>query len=77
MSIETEGPELCNWTEDEDGNWSTDCGNAFVLNDGTPIENKMKFCCFCGDQLVEVRFGYDDEEENEPGDAMIKERNKG
>jgi hypothetical protein len=37
----------CHWTEDE-GMWATSCGNAFMLNDGTPTDNNMKFCCYCG-----------------------------
>lgn len=45
----------CIWTEDADGNWNTDCDNTFILNDGTPIENNMLFCCYCGGGLVEER----------------------
>jgi hypothetical protein len=34
--------------------WSTSCGNAFCLNHGTPSDNDMKFCCYCGLMLREV-----------------------
>ena len=44
----------CTWHQDEDGTWWTTCGNAFVLNDGKPSENKMKFCPYCGAKLKEV-----------------------
>jgi hypothetical protein len=38
----------CRWEEDEDGVWSTDCGQEFVFIDSGPRENKMLFCCYCG-----------------------------
>lgn len=53
----------CTWTEDEDGNWDTQCDNIFVIIEGTPTENKMKFCCYCGGRLKEVR--YKEKEESE------------
>ena len=43
----------CEWTEDSDGTWNTDCKSAFVLNDGNPAENGFKFCCYCGGQLIQ------------------------
>lgn len=43
----------CRWTEDEDGNWDTDCNNKHVLNDGGPKANGMMFCCYCGKHLQE------------------------
>jgi len=44
--------EECTWVED-DGEWSTDCKHDFVLNEGTPEENDMIFCCFCGKRLAQ------------------------
>lgn len=44
----------CGWTFLNSEFWETDCGHAFTLNDGTPAQNGMKFCCYCGDGLVEV-----------------------
>ena len=42
----------CYWKTYEDyGLWHTDCGKEFHLLDGTPEENNMKFCCFCGGEL--------------------------
>ncbi len=46
----------CTWKEDEDGNWQTKCGKAFVTNYGGPKENKFKFCCFCGNKLRRVEY---------------------
>jgi len=42
----------CAWTEDEDGNWHTGCGQVFNLCMGTPDENKLRFCPYCGKALV-------------------------
>lgn len=45
----------CLWTQQEAfGDWySTTCENEFVLNDGSPKENGMRFCLFCGKKLNE------------------------
>jgi len=47
--------ELCNWRQDGEGEqgWDTSCCNRFMLNDGTPRENKMEYCCYCGKILTE------------------------
>lgn len=49
----------CRWKQ-IDPEWSntfeTDCDEAFVLDDGFPLENGMRFCCFCGADLIEVPF---------------------
>ena len=51
--------KICRWTAcrpnyDEDGVWETDCGEAFQFVEDGPAENNMKFCCYCGGELVEV-----------------------
>ena len=47
--------KTCNWVENENGDWDTDCGQIFVFNDyRLPSENRFKFCCFCGGALNEV-----------------------
>lgn len=48
-------PGECRWTEDEDGNWDTRCRQKHVLLEGSPMENRMRFCCYCGRWLVERR----------------------
>jgi len=49
-------PSTCLWKEDSDGNYDTDCGCAFCLEAGTPSENGMRFCCYCGNVLFEVKY---------------------
>lgn len=46
----------CMWAE-EDEYWETACGNSFVLNDGTPSDNDLKFCPYCGKFLHQTRKG--------------------
>lgn len=46
----------CCWTEDFAGNWSAQCGEQFVLVEGSPHDNKMMFCCYCGGRLVENKY---------------------
>ena len=41
----------CGWAYDEDGIWQTDCGESFVLMEGTPEDNDFRFCCYCGKNL--------------------------
>lgn len=44
--------KCCKWTFDEaHGKWDADCGDAFSLSEGTPRENNMRFCPFCGSEL--------------------------
>lgn len=52
-SIRDEGYGWCVWRFEE-GVWRTDCGDQFTLDDGTPKENEMAYCCFCGGVLGEV-----------------------
>lgn len=45
---------ICIWTYDDlDDKWDTDCGESFQFTEGGPIENKAKFCQYCGGKLVE------------------------
>ena len=53
QSLTMPDQKQCHWKQDEDGNWHTDCKNMFILNDGSPKENNMGFCCYCGGKLVE------------------------
>lgn len=46
----------CVWTEDADGICETACGNAFVFNDGSPVEHDFKFCCYCGGEMIFKEF---------------------
>lgn len=43
----------CQWTYDEEHDvYDTECGEAFSITDGTPKENGMKFCTYCGKKLI-------------------------
>jgi len=48
----------CKWTHDEFADcWDTECGEAFCLMEGTPKDNKMKYCPYCGKQIVDILEG--------------------
>lgn len=59
--------KLCTWSQDGEGEdlWITGCGNCFRIDEGTPSENKMNFCCYCGASLFESPW-VDDEWETKP-----------
>ena len=57
--------DKCTWENDGDGNWDTQCGNAFSLNDGMPSENGMVYCCFCGKKIVEIFEDVEDVQDDE------------
>lgn len=44
----------CTWTDpDGEGNYDTECGNRFVVIQGTPSDNEMGWCCYCGREIKE------------------------
>ena len=50
--------ELCTWKYEENwdySTWESDCGEAWVFEEGGPSENRMNYCPFCGKGLVEKR----------------------
>ena len=48
-------PDTCTWTPTDEGTdtWATRCDNLFMLSCDTPLAHGMRFCCYCGGQLVE------------------------
>lgn len=54
---EAKKQQTCKWTPNEaydsDYCWETECGKAYSILEGTPMENDMKFCVFCGGKLIE------------------------
>jgi hypothetical protein len=50
-----ESPE-CPWVQDGDApdTFDTGCGKRFTIIDGTPFDNDMTFCCYCGDPIVQA-----------------------
>jgi hypothetical protein len=51
----------CRWSEDEDGNWDTDCGERFFFETFGPIENRARWCLYCGRRIKPVNFKQTDE----------------
>jgi hypothetical protein len=47
---------VCTWSQDEDGAWETACGEMFCMVDGTPSDNHMAYCCYCGLSLKEKAY---------------------
>ena len=40
---------FCVWEDEHgEGNWTTGCDNIFILLEGNPFDNEMKFCPYCG-----------------------------
>lgn len=46
-------PQTCSWEEVGEA-WETTCGHSFMLNDGTPSDNGMRYCCYCGKPLDDL-----------------------
>jgi hypothetical protein len=57
--------KTCVWSEDSNGIWDAECGQTFCLHDGTPSENGMRYCCYCGKTLREQRYISREDEEME------------
>jgi hypothetical protein len=58
-------PETCTWYQDGDsdsGVYATSCRRYFNLEDGTPEDNKMQWCCYCGKKLVQELITEDGDE---------------
>lgn len=48
--------ETCTWHQDGDsdsGLYGTSCRHYFNLEDGTPEDNRMQWCCYCGKKLAQ------------------------
>ena len=62
--------DVCVWTQDHNDEFNiyeTSCGGLFEFIDGSPSENKLNFCCYCGKKLVEkVRPIVENDEDEEP-----------
>ena len=60
-------PNECRWLQDGDGDSGTymaSCNQRyFSVVDGTPKDNHMTHCCYCGKPLVEVPIEPEDNHE--------------
>jgi hypothetical protein len=66
LKAEQAEPESCAWHQDGDSEsdlYATSCGHYFSLNDGTPEDNKMHWCCYCGKRIVQEMITEEDEDE--------------
>lgn len=56
--------DACNWAQAdfETDAWETTCGGVFRLDDGTPSDNQMRWCCYCGKSLQESPWADPDSE---------------
>jgi len=54
--LQAELEKTCKWTpvESYDGEyyWETECGKSFFVDEGTPADNEMNFCAYCGGKLI-------------------------
>ena len=58
-------PETCTWQQDGDsdsGSYGTSCRRYFNLEDGTPEDNKMAWCCYCGKKLAQELITEDEDD---------------
>ena len=58
-------PETCTWQQDGDsdsGSYGTSCRRYFNLEDGTPEDNKMAWCCYCGKKLAQSLITEDEDD---------------
>lgn len=39
---------VCHWIYDDLDVWITSCGQEFNLEDGSPTDNSIRFCPYCG-----------------------------
>lgn len=54
-ALQSQDRKPCTWEHDaEIDAYETTCGNTFIVGEGTPAENDMKFCCYCGGALIEA-----------------------
>jgi len=47
---------VCNWNIDADGVSHTQCKEAWICYEGTPKENGMNYCPYCGGILIQHEY---------------------
>lgn len=52
----------CEWREDQDGTWWTECDEGHQFTTDGPVENNHRYCPYCGSELVPVSFQGEEEE---------------
>ena len=55
--------DICEWRQVEEYDYyDTSCGQSFTIIEGTPKENLMHYCCYCGKPLKYVPWQEEDDE---------------
>ncbi|MBU0601091.1 MAG: hypothetical protein KKD25_01660 [Gammaproteobacteria bacterium] len=69
VPAEVSMPLQCNWYQEDEGSdvWGTSCGSRFTLNDGTPFDNRMEHCAFCGKHIIDNPWPDDGGDEQKGG----------
>ena len=57
-ALDSTSPQTCAWREDEDGVWETACGEAFSFDYDGPVENKTRYCQYCGKPVDVKQIGH-------------------
>jgi hypothetical protein len=57
---------VCEWVEDEEGVWETDCNEAFQFSSDGPVQNGFNFCPFCGKPIIHHNIVLSDTSQNVP-----------
>lgn len=52
--IEPEPERTCEWCQDEDGNWHTNCGDIFIVCNCESLDKNNIFYCFKCGGVIEV-----------------------
>lgn len=47
------GPCIWRLDDQDQGVWESSCGNAFSIVYGSPVQNDMRFCPYCGHPMKE------------------------
>ena len=53
-AIERLSRPTCRWVFDEDGPYETGCGRAWQFIEDGVKENGVRFCPFCGGEIIEA-----------------------
>lgn len=59
MKLEEQAEQYCHWLQQDGENsedWLACDDKLFCLTNGTPSENGMRFCPYCGKNLVELTY---------------------
>ena len=59
MKLEEQAEQYCHWLQQDGENsdcWLACDDKLFCLNNGTPSENGMLFCPYCGKNLVDITY---------------------